>query len=33
MKSSMWKAIVSDAHFWVPLIVLALGVALLVVLH
>jgi len=33
MRPSMWKSILSDAHFWVPLIVLLLGVGLLVVLH
>jgi hypothetical protein len=33
MTSSMWKAVFSDMHFWVPLIVLVLGVGLLIVLH
>ena len=26
----MWKAILSDSHFWLPVIVLAIGVAILV---
>ena len=32
MKTSIFKAIVTDAHFWVPVGVLVLGVALLLVL-
>lgn len=27
------KAILGDSHFWIPLVVLLLGVVLLVVLH
>lgn len=33
MMSPMWKSILSDSHFWVPLVVLAFGVALLLILH
>jgi hypothetical protein len=33
MKSRMWKSILSDSHFWVPLVVLAIGLGLLLVLH
>ncbi len=29
----MTKAIFTDSHFWVPLVVLVLGIALLVYLH
>jgi hypothetical protein len=25
----MWKAIISDRHFWLPVAVLAIGIALL----
>jgi hypothetical protein len=28
----MLKAILSDSHFWVPVVVLALGIALLIAL-
>ena len=27
------KAVLTDTHFWVPTVVLALGIVLLVVLH
>ena len=30
LKPSMLKAILTDSHFWAPLVVLALGIALLV---
>ena len=30
MKSGMLRAILSDSHFWIPVVVLLLGVALLV---
>jgi len=33
MRSSMWKSIFRDSHFWVPLVVLAVGVFLLLALH
>lgn len=29
----MWKAILTDSHFWVPLVVLVLGIALLAYLR
>ncbi|MGB7189302.1 MAG: translocated intimin receptor Tir [Acidobacteriaceae bacterium] len=29
----MFKAILTDSHFWIPLVVLMLGIALLVFLH
>jgi len=29
MKDSMLKAILSDAHFWVPIVVLVIGITLL----
>ncbi len=29
----MWKAIVRDVQFWIPLVVLAMGVGLLIALH
>ena len=32
-KVSMLRAVVTDAHFWVPVVVLALGTALLLVLR
>jgi hypothetical protein len=32
MKSSITKAILTDSHFWVPVAVLAFGIALLVFL-
>jgi hypothetical protein len=32
MQNSMFKAIATDAHFWVPVVVLIVGLALLVVL-
>ena len=32
-RSDTAKAIVTDIHFWVPVVVLAMGIALLVVLH
>ena len=31
--SSKFKAVLTDSHFWVPVVVLALGMALLVYLH
>ena len=31
--SEMAKAVLTDSHFWIPLVVLLLGVVLLVVLH
>jgi hypothetical protein len=30
MKSGMLSAILTDSHFWIPVVVLLLGVALLV---
>ncbi|HEX4020589.1 MAG TPA: translocated intimin receptor Tir [Acidobacteriaceae bacterium] len=33
MKSSIWKAILTDTHFWIPLLVLIFGIALLVYLR
>jgi len=33
MKTSRFKAILSDSHFWVPLAVLALGLLLLAAVH
>ena len=30
MKSGMLRAILGDSHFWIPVVVLLLGVALLV---
>ena len=30
MQHSTWKAILSDSHFWLPVIVLAIGIAILV---
>lgn len=32
-RSNILKAIFTDIQFWVPAVVLALGIALLVVLH
>ncbi len=32
MRNSVWKAIVKDLHFWVPVVVLIVGLALLLVL-
>lgn len=29
----MLKAILTDSHFWIPVVVLALGIVLLVYLH
>ncbi len=29
MKQPMWKAILTDGHFWLPVIVLAAGIGLL----
>jgi hypothetical protein len=29
----MWKVIVRDVQFWIPLAVLAMGVGLLIALH
>lgn len=29
----MWKAVLTDTHFWIPVVVLILGIALLVYLH
>jgi hypothetical protein len=29
----MWKAILTDSHFWVPVVALISGIALLVYLH
>jgi hypothetical protein len=33
MERSIVRAICTDAHFWVPVVVLALGIAMLVYLH
>lgn len=30
MKQRLWFAILTDSHFWIPVVVLLLGVALLV---
>jgi hypothetical protein len=32
VKPSVWNAILTDSHFWVPVAVLAVGIALLVVM-
>ncbi|WP_074652443.1 translocated intimin receptor Tir [Terriglobus roseus] len=32
-KNNMAKAILTDAQFWIPVVVLGLGIALLIVLH
>jgi hypothetical protein len=32
MKISLVKAVLTDSHLWIPLVVLALGIALLAVL-
>jgi hypothetical protein len=33
LKSSTVRAILTDSHFWVPVVVLAFGIALLVVIR
>jgi hypothetical protein len=33
MKTSTGKAILTDSQFWVPVVVLAVGITLLVYLH
>jgi hypothetical protein len=33
MKPFIVRAICTDSHFWVPVVVLALGIAMLVYLH
>ncbi len=33
MKPSTLKAILTDSHFWMPVVVLALGILLLIYLH
>jgi len=33
MKRSIFSAILTDPHFWVPVVVLALGTALLLVMR
>jgi hypothetical protein len=33
MKRSTWNAILSDVHFWVPVVVLILGTTLLATLR
>ncbi len=30
MKPFLWRAILTDTHFWIPVVVLAAGIALLV---
>jgi hypothetical protein len=32
LKPSFWNAILADSHFWVPVVVLAVGITLLVFL-
>jgi len=32
-KNNMAKAILTDAQFWIPVVVLGLGIALLIALH
>jgi len=32
VKNSLWKAIATDVHFWVPVVVLIAGIALLFLL-
>jgi hypothetical protein len=32
LKPSFWNAILTDSHFWVPVMVLAVGITLLVFL-
>lgn len=31
MRQPLWKAILTDVHFWLPVAVLALGISLLAV--
>lgn len=31
MRQALWKAILTDVHFWLPVAVLALGISLLAV--
>jgi hypothetical protein len=33
LKSSTVRAILTDSHFWVPVVVLAFGIALLIVIR
>ncbi len=33
VKQSMWGAILTDRHFWLPVAVLAVGIALLAVMR
>jgi hypothetical protein len=33
LKPSTLKAILTDSHFWMPVVVLALGILLLIYLH
>jgi hypothetical protein len=33
MKTPLLKPVLSDSHFWVPLVVFVIGVILLVALH
>lgn len=33
MSRAKWSAIFTDAHFWVPVVVLALGTALLIAMR
>jgi len=32
MRSALWRAILSDPHFWIPLLVLVAGLGLLSVI-
>jgi len=32
MRPSIWKAILTDSHFWVPVAILAAGILLLAVI-
>ena len=32
VKPSLWNAILTDSHFWVPVVVLAVGITLLVMI-
>jgi hypothetical protein len=32
VRPSIWRAILTDSHFWVPVVVLAFGIVLLMVI-
>jgi hypothetical protein len=33
LKQSLWSAVLTDSHFWLPVVVLAIGVSLLAVMR